>query len=75
MLKPGVYRVLKPALADIFGVEEDDILPETDLFSELYADEYDMVEISMIIEEEFGKKVKLPKKGPFTVEQLAMKVE
>jgi acyl carrier protein len=75
MFKPGVFSVLKPALADIFDVDEDEITPDTDLFDDLFADEYDMVEIAMIIEEEFGVKVSLPKKGPFTVEQLTMKAE
>ena len=57
-----IFNRLKPIIADIFDVEEDELTPKTDLFEELGADEYDMIEISMIIEEEFEKTVKLPKK-------------
>lgn len=75
MCRPETMAVLKPVLADIFGVEEDEITPETDLFGDLGADEYDMTEISMIIEEEFGKTLKLPKKGVFSVASLAALAE
>ena len=34
-----------------------------------------MIEIAMIIEEEFGVTPKLPKKGPFTVEKLTEAVD
>ena len=40
-------------LEEIFDVSATDITPETDLFEDLDADEFDLVEISMIIEEEF----------------------
>ena len=40
-------------LEEIFDVQSSDITPETDIFEDLGADEFDMVEISMIIEEEF----------------------
>ncbi|MBQ2915184.1 MAG: acyl carrier protein [Clostridia bacterium] len=40
-------------LEEIFDVQSSDITPETDLFEDLGADEFDMVEISMILEEEF----------------------
>lgn len=40
-------------LEEIFDVSASDINPETDLFEDLGADEFDMVEISMILEEEF----------------------
>lgn len=40
-------------LEEIFDVPAADITPETDLYEDLGADEFDMVEISMIIEEEF----------------------
>ncbi|MBR5721485.1 MAG: acyl carrier protein [Clostridia bacterium] len=75
MLKPGVFNKLKPFLADIFDTDESEITPETDLFEDLFADEYDMLELAMIIEEEFGVTPKLPKKGPFTVENLTEAVD
>ncbi len=40
-------------LEEIFDVPASDITPETDLYEDLGADEFDMVEISMILEEEF----------------------
>lgn len=70
-----IFNRLKPIIADIFDIEEDELTPKTDLFEELGADEYDMIEISMIIEEEFEKTVKLPKKGPLTMAKLAEKIE
>ena len=45
-------NVLKPILADIFGVEEEDISPATS-FDDLGADELDLQEIAMVVEEEF----------------------
>ncbi|MBO5248672.1 MAG: acyl carrier protein [Clostridia bacterium] len=46
-------NILKPILADIFAVEEEEITPAV-LFSEdLCADELDMTEIFMAVEEEF----------------------
>ena len=66
---------LKPILADIFDVDEDEITPKTDLFDDLGGDEYDMIEIAMIIEEEFDVTLKLPKKGPFTVAKLCALIE
>ena len=44
--------VLRPLLADVFGTEENDITPAT-AFEDLGADHEDMVEVSMIVEEEF----------------------
>ena len=40
-------------LEEIFDVPSSDITPETDLYEDLNADEFDVVEISMILEEEF----------------------
>ena len=41
-------------LADIFETEEDMIMPETSLADDLGADIQDLVEIVMMLEEEFG---------------------
>ncbi len=40
-------------LEEIFDVSASDITPETNLYDDLGADEFDLVEISMIVEEEF----------------------
>lgn len=47
-----ILNILKPILADIFGIEEDEISPAVS-FEELQADEMDMMEIAMTVEEEF----------------------
>ncbi|MBE6896244.1 MAG: acyl carrier protein [Ruminococcaceae bacterium] len=70
-----IFERLKPILADIFDVDEDELTPKTDLFDDLGADEYDMIELSMIIEEEFEKTVKLPKKGQLNIAKLCMLIE
>ncbi|MBO5221769.1 MAG: acyl carrier protein [Clostridia bacterium] len=48
-----ILNILKPNLADIFSVEEEDITPATRFDEDLGADEMDLQEISMIVEEEF----------------------
>lgn len=75
MTELEILERLKPVLADIFDVDESEITPSTELFGELGADEYDMIELAMIIEEEFEKSVKLPKKGPMTVAVLTEKIK
>lgn len=47
-----ILNTLKPILSDIFGTEESDITPAV-TFEELQADELDMIEIAMTVEEEF----------------------
>ena len=48
-----ILKVLKTNLSDIFSVEEEDITPATAFVEDLGADEIDMQEITMIVEEEF----------------------
>ena len=48
-----ILKVLKTNLSDIFSVEEEDITPATTFVEDLGADEIDMQEITMIVEEEF----------------------
>lgn len=48
-----VFFKITQILEEIFDVPASDIRPETDLYEDLGADEYDMVELSMILEEEF----------------------
>lgn len=70
-----IFERLKPILADIFDVDEDELTPKTDLFNDLCADEYDMIELEMIIEEEFDATVKLPKKGSLNIAKLCALIE
>lgn len=46
-------NTLKPILADIFAVEEEEITLAAQFSDDLYADELDMTEIFMTVEEEF----------------------
>lgn len=48
-----VFSKIKPFLSDIYGISEDDITFETDLFDDLGSDGLDILELSMILEEEF----------------------
>ena len=51
-----ILNVLKPLLADIFDVEEEEISPAV-TFEDLQADYEDMLEISLIAEEEFDVSI------------------
>lgn len=46
-------KILQPLLADIFCIEEEDVTPATTFEEDLAADEMDLVEVSMTVEEEF----------------------
>ena len=46
-------NILKPILADIFAEEEENITPAVGFADDLVADELDMTEIFMAVEEEF----------------------
>ena len=46
-------NILKPILADIFAEEEENITPAVCFVDDLSADELDMTEIFMAVEEEF----------------------
>ena len=48
-----VFSKIKPFLSDIYGISENDITFETDLFDDLGSDGLDIIELSMILEEEF----------------------
>lgn len=49
-----VFEKLSEVMEDIFAVDREKILPETHLADELMADYEDLLELSMIVEEEFG---------------------
>ena len=48
-----ILTVLKPILADVFSAEESEITPAARFDEDLFADEIDLQEITMIVEEEF----------------------
>lgn len=49
-----IFEKLREVMADIFAVDPSEIRLETDFSGDLFADYEDMLELSMIIEEEFG---------------------
>ena len=48
-----VFEKIREFVCEQFGVEEDDITMDTSFRSDLNADSLDMVEIMMLLEEEF----------------------
>ena len=48
-----ILNTLKPLLADVFGIEETDVTPSASFEADFGADHEDMIEIAMMIEEEF----------------------
>ena len=48
-----ILTVLKPILADIFSVEDEEITPATTFDEDLGADFIDLQEIMLVTEEEF----------------------
>ncbi|MDF2686491.1 MAG: acpP [Clostridia bacterium] len=48
-----IFKKLASILEDIFDLDENTIKPETSFIDDLGADLPDMIELSMIIEEEF----------------------
>jgi acyl carrier protein len=44
---------LTDILSELFSAEPEDITPDTDFYDDLCADSLDMLELSMILEEEF----------------------
>ena len=48
-----ILERLKPLLSELFDVSEDEIVRECDFIEDLGADSLDIVELLMIVEEEF----------------------
>lgn len=48
-----ILERLKPLLSELFDVSEDEIVRECDFVEDLGADSLDIVELLMIVEEEF----------------------
>jgi acyl carrier protein len=48
-----VFEKIRDFVCEQFGVEEDDVTMETSFRADLNADSLDMVEIMMLLEEEF----------------------
>ena len=56
-MSQDTLKLVKSIIAEQLDVDEKDITEETDLVKDLEADSLDLVEMVMIFEDEFGKKV------------------
>ena len=48
---------VKGIIIETLGCEEEDVTLETNLFDDLGADSIDVIEIALVIEEEFGLEI------------------
>ena len=56
-----VFKRIQELLAELFDIEPEEVTPKTDLIEDLGADSLDIVEFTMMLEEEFD--IKIPKKA------------
>ncbi|MBR5113710.1 MAG: acyl carrier protein [Oscillospiraceae bacterium] len=49
-----VYDKLKELILSQFGIDEDQLTPDTDIVDDLGADSLDVMEMLMALEEEYG---------------------
>ena len=49
-----VYEKLKELIMSQFGIDEDQLTPDTDIVDDLGADSLDVMEMLMALEEEYG---------------------
>lgn len=49
-----VYDKLKDLILSQFGIDEDQLTPDTDIVEDLGADSLDVMEMLMALEEEYG---------------------
>ena len=49
-----VYEKLKELILSQFGIDEDQLTPDTDIVDDLGADSLDVMEMLMALEEEYG---------------------
>jgi len=53
----SIEERLKKIIADQLGAEESEITPSTDLIEDLRADSLDLVELQMVVEEQFDIEI------------------
>ena len=56
-MSQDTLKIVKSIISEQLDVDEKNITEETDLIKDLEADSLDLVEMVMIFEDEFGKKV------------------
>ena len=57
MLALITFERVKEIIIQTLGCEEEDVTPEANLFDDLGADSIDVIEIGILIEEEFGVEI------------------
>jgi len=53
----NVEEKIKNIIVDQLGVSADEVVPEASFVDDLGADSLDLVELIMVLEEEFGKEI------------------
>ena len=53
----NVEEKVKNIIVDQLGVSADEVVPEASFVDDLGADSLDLVELVMVLEEEFGKEI------------------
>ena len=53
----NVEEKIKNIIVDQLGVSVDEVIPEASFVDDLGADSLDLVELIMVLEEEFGKEI------------------
>ena len=53
----SVEEKIKNIIVEQLGVSADEVVPEASFVDDLGADSLDLVELSMVLEEEFGKEI------------------
>jgi acyl carrier protein len=53
----GIEEKVKHVIIEQLGVSTDEVVPEASFVDDLGADSLDLVELVMVLEEEFGKEI------------------
>jgi len=56
-MKMNTEEKIKNIIVDQLGVSADEVVPEASFVDDLGADSLDLVELIMVLEEEFGKEI------------------
>jgi acyl carrier protein len=57
MAEASVEKRVKEIIVEQLGVREEEVVPEASFVDDLGADSLDLVELVMVLEEEFGQEI------------------
>jgi acyl carrier protein len=57
MAQASVEKRVKDIIVEQLGVKEEEVVPEASFVDDLGADSLDLVELVMLLEEEFGQEI------------------